>query len=314
MISRFHRDTVGGNETEDPGRVTPQGIGVHIRLNDLTGADLRSYYLKDRARLAGATSVKFLDRETLACASLLGRKIYLIRFDLERETHHTLDVTETVFDGQPAETDLCDSDPDGVNVIASNFYLGTFTQYHRDGERIAFLRDLPFKLDSFVHGVKFFRPQIIAGTATRGPMGVHFFNLDTSEAMLHVATTLKTQDVCFLSDRQLVILAAHGAPSSTPRPMYDSEVQLIDFDLARGTYRVAAKTVYKDAHFDCSVVRDGQVYLTDQFNNCVKVLAPQTLETIHEIGGFDFPHGIDIKYDMLAVTNYGTNSIDLRPL
>jgi hypothetical protein len=295
--------------------VTSPSVGLRIKLDDLPASDSTPYYVGDRVRLAGATSVKILDHETLACMSLLGRKIYLIRFDLDHETHRLLDVMDTVFDGQPVYSDLCDSDPAGVNVIATNFYLGTFSHYRRAGERLAFVRDLPFKLDSFVHGVKFFRPRIIAGTATKGgPTGVHFFDLDTLQAVLHVATTVKTQDVCFLSDRQLVIVAAHGSPTATPRTMYNSEAQLIDFNFEQGTFGVAARAVYEDAHFDCAVVHDGKVFVTDQFNNCIKVLDSLTLEVIDEMGGFDFPHGIDIKYNMIGVSNYGSNCIDLRPL
>lgn len=54
--------------------------------------------------------------------------------------------------------------------------------------------------------------------------------------MLHIRATIKTQDVCFLSDHQLVTLAVHGAPTAAPHAMHDAEVQRIEFDLERGTY------------------------------------------------------------------------------
>jgi hypothetical protein len=30
--------------------------------------------------------------------------------------------------------------------------------------------------------------------------------------------------------------------------------------------------------------------------------------------GYGFPHGIDVNFDILAVTNYGTNTVEPHPL
>jgi hypothetical protein len=46
----------------------------------------------------------------------------------------------------------------------------------------------------------------------------------------------------------------------------------------------------------------------------VKVLDPDSLAEIGRIDGYDFPHGIDIRFGMLAVTNYGANTIDIRAI
>jgi hypothetical protein len=36
-------------------------------------------------------------------------------------------------------------------------------------------------------------------------------------------------------------------------------------------------------------------------------------DQIGEIGSYDFPHGIDINYGMIALTSYGNNSISITP-
>ena len=38
----------------------------------------------------------------------------------------------------------------------------------------------------------------------------------------------------------------------------------------------------------------------------------QALEPVALLEGYNFPHGLDLRGNLLAVTNYGDNSIDLR--
>lgn len=52
------------------------------------------------------------------------------------------------------------------------------------------------------------------------------------------------------------------------------------------------------------VHRDGgRIFLTDQRNDCVRILDSDSLAGLARIEGYDFPHGIDIGFGMLAVTN-----------
>jgi hypothetical protein len=51
----------------------------------------------------------------------------------------------------------------------------------------------------------------------------------------------------------------------------------------------------------------------DCYQGCVLIADANTLDQIGEIGGYDFPHGIDINYGMIALTSYGNNSISIRP-
>lgn len=291
-----------------------------IRLPDLTGKGLRPVYLERNARYATATSVKLLDRETLVCASFLEKKLYLIRFDFERRTHRILDEIATTFRGVPVETDLADADPDGVNVILSNFHHGSFTQYRRNGDRLALVSDLDFDLEGArdanwvpkVHGVKYLNRDCVAGAVSTGPTGVRIFDLVRNKSTLHIPLSRKTQDMSFLSNREMLVLTVSGAPTRERRTPYSSEVTRIAFDLERQTCEVGPTRVYPDTHFDASVIHDDRLYLTDQRNHCVRVLDVDSFETLHRIDGYHFPHGIDIECGLLAVTNYGWNTIDLR--
>lgn len=54
--------------------------------------------------------------------------------------------------------------------------------------------------------------------------------------------------------------------------------------------------------------------MTDQFNNAVLVCDETDLDVMEKYEGFDFPHGIDVAGNMLAVSNYGSNTIEIRTM
>ena len=131
---------------------------------------------------------------------------------------------------------------------------------------------------------------------------------------IQVDLPLKTQDVDFLSEREMIVLAVHGAPRRGKQEPYGSDLCRITFDPATGRSEPGPRRTFEDTHFDACVLHAGRIFLTDQRNDCVRLFDPVTLESIGEIGGYDFPHGIDIDFGLLAVTNYGANTIALRPI
>lgn len=296
---------------------SPTAGAFVLPLPDLTGRGLRPVYLERRGRYATVTSVKLLDPETLVCASFLEKKLYLVRFDAKRRTSRILDAIATTRRGVPVETDLADVDPAGLDIVLSNFHHGSFTQYRRDGDRLVHVRDLDFGLgleSSKVHGVKYLTADVFAGTIGSRPTGVRFFDLTRGEPTLQVDLPLKSQDVSFLSDHEMIVLAVHGAPRRRRQMAYGSELVRVAFDLEARTFAIGARRVFDDTHFDASVIHDGRLWLTDQRNDCVKLFDPDSFEESGRIDGYDFPHGIDVKFGMLAVTNYGANFIDIRML
>lgn len=269
--------------------------------------------IKNRKRPASATSVKLLDPDTLVCCSFLGRTLYLIHMDPEACSSRVLSSVETTYKGEGTETDLCDANRSG-QIITSNFYKGSFTQYHRSGDFITKIEDLGIKVDGFVHGVKFVSADVIAVTATTGQTGVHFFDRNTSELLLFIPVPTKTQDVCFVAANRMVVLTTHGAPKRKSQPGYRSDLLLFEFDIAEKSHRLLRAATYSDSHFDCAVAHQDQIYLTDQVNDCVKVFDPKDLRQTGKIGGFCFPHGLDIAFGLMAVTNYGTNDVHIIPM
>jgi hypothetical protein len=89
---------------------------------------------------------------------------------------------------------------------------------------------------------------------------------------------------------------------------------MVDFDVKTRRAKIQGHKVFPQSHFDAGLVYKDKLYITDQYNNYVLVLTPNSLETVAKLGGYEFPHGIDIRRDLIAITNYGTSSLSLKPL
>ena len=112
----------------------------------------------------------------------------------------------------------------------------------------------------------------------------------------------------------MVVVANHGAPKKAGQSGYRSDLMLFDFDVDKGSFELIRTTSYVDCHFDCAVAHEGLIFVTDQANDCVKAFDSEDLYQVGEIKGFSFPHGVDIGFGLMAVTNYGTNDIDIITL
>jgi hypothetical protein len=291
-----------------PGRLGPV---FSVAMEPLNQSGRGPLHIQRRARLATSTSVKLLDRNTFVSFSLVGQRGYVVRFDEVAGTSEVLGSIDTTYGGKLVETDSCDADEHG-NVITSNFYMGNATLYRCEGGRIAHVRDLPLDLPGYVHGIRFYGTGMFAVTIVAGMTGVHFFDLETCAPLLYVPAELKTQNVHFISDGRMVVMLGRGTPKNQLDDMYDSEVHLIDFCLQERTFEVVARMRYANAHLDGCVARGGRLYINDQFNDRVLVLDADTLEQVGDIDGYDMPHGLDINYGTLAVTNYGANDVRIR--
>lgn len=289
---------------------------LNVELEDLShgeGLNWRPLYIAERKRFATATSVKLIDEHTLVCTSLLGRKMYLIHFDIEAGTYKVLDRIDTTLDGQAVETDLCDLDGKG-HIATSNCGSDSFSIYQHTADKLHHVRDLPVKRKTYMHGVKFYTPEIIVGASTRKPMGVHFYDIATMTPLLYMPTPIRTKDITFLSGSRMAVIMVYATATTAERDTYKSEVQLVDFYLASKSCQVTASTIIEGNHLDCIHAHGGRLYINQQYTSDILVLDANTLSTIGVVSGYDFPHGVDVNYGLLAVSDYGRNCIDIRRL
>ncbi|MFI4939724.1 MAG: YncE family protein [Burkholderiales bacterium] len=271
-------------------------------------------YVGDHVRPSSITSIVLLSPDTLACCHFDGCKIMLIRFDLDHGTYNLLQCSDTTFNQKKCRTDLMATDRQG-NLVVSNGHEQSCTLYRYENEQIRHVRDLHSTIGNFAHGVKFYTPDIVAVTSRWDRGGTFFIDCKTGNIVYYLRTPgVSVQDICFLPGNRAAMLYTLGSPTYGPRTIYPSILQLIDFEIGRESSPILKEINFKDSHIDSIVSYENRLYFTDQYNNRVIVCNAENLDILDEIGGYDFPHGIDVNYDILAVTNYGSNSVELRTL
>lgn len=282
-----------------------------IHLPELP-TDHQIVYIGERSRVSSATSTVIVDGHSLVACHFNGCMMFLIRFDMGSGKYELIDQIQTEFQGRSTETDLMSWDGRG-NIVTTNFFHHTCSFYRLRDDKLAHNADSPVRIGDFVHGVKFYSPDVVAVTSRKKHGGVYFINRRTNklEWVLRVPK-LSVQDICFLSPTRAAVISGYGSPLFRAFNIYDSVIHLVDFVRGEQRVKVCGKRVFNASHLDNIIHYGGRLYITDQYNNSVVVLDPESLETLHEHVGYDFPHGIDVNHGLLAVTNYGTNTIEVR--
>ncbi|MDZ7736246.1 MAG: hypothetical protein U5P41_09205 [Gammaproteobacteria bacterium] len=90
---------------------------------------------------------------------------------------------------------------------------------------------------------------------------------------------------------------------------------LYQVDLRKPKFRLL-DILTGSGHIDNLAYRDGVFYATDQYYSKVinYRIERDRIKQVGEMIGYDFPHGLDIRDDLLAVSNYGDNSVVINRL
>ena len=271
-------------------------------------------FVGDKPRLSTVTSVIFLSPNLIVCSHFNGCKMFVIRFDLPSNTFDVVQELDTTYGGQKCETDLLASDDCG-NIVSTNFFKNTCTHYEYKDGRVRFIRDLGYNAGNRVHGLKFINKDNIAVTSRHDHSGIHFFDFNSGEMKaVYKTEEISIQDIALTADDTMVMISGAGTPLIRPKQIYSSRASLIRFDIEKNIFTRIKDCDFPSAHFDNVISYENVLYITDQYNNKVIKLAPNDLQYLGELGGYNFPHGIDVRYGLIAVTNYGNNTISIKPL
>lgn len=272
-------------------------------------------YIGSKKRLATSTGVKILNSEYLLAIHLLGQKLYLIKYNVEKGQYQYIDTITTTYRSVGCIVDLLDFN--GKDLIAvSNFDQDSVTLYRLDQNHLSHFKDFPIQKDaSHCHGVKFYNEKIVCVTTQKNKM-LHFIHIDHNETLFQIQTDYEPKDVCFLDQTNMIVIFTLGNPSRKIRKPYNACIAHYKFNLIEKTSQILSIITEQNSHFDsCINDQDGRIYVTDQYNDCVKVYQiNDSLQFVRKISDYSFPHGIDIFSDLLAVTNYGTNQITIRKI
>lgn len=269
-------------------------------------------FVGGKPRHSTITSVVFLAPNILACCHFNGKCMFLVNFDIKDQSFKIMQKLDTTFNNEKCETDLMAYDNNG-RIITSNFYKNTCSLYNYKDNTIGFVRDLNYNAGSSVHGVKFINNDIVAVTSRTKNTGIHFFDINTcSRTNLYSTPEPAIQDLCLISEDLFAMISCFGTASFSKKSIHDSKVSLIKYNLKENSFHRINEIDFKSSHLDNIVHYKGVLYITDQFNNKIIRLNSSNLQNLGDLTDLSFPHGVDVKYDLIAITNYGLNNIIIK--
>ena len=294
-----------------------------IKLENLNRSDTNELFIGDIKRLATATSVCFINKNYICVCHLVGMKMYLYKFDYDKKEYNLISTINTTYNGKLAITDLMDSNKKDL-IITSNFRLGTQTIYKIINNKLYHYKDVQNmnKTAQFCHGVKFHptNPYIIAYTGNK-IFNVTFMDYSKNEILQQIdyIKTYAPKDIAFVDEKHLLVLYTNSQVLKKPTDItYRSRIVYYHIDLKHKIMKTLSTIDIPDSHGDNIIVHKNVIFINNQIKDEVIVfyLKENKLNKLTTLCGYDKPHGLDYDpiQNLLAVTNYGDNSIKLCKL
>lgn len=284
-----------------------------IRIEQSNRANHSVLFVANRERLATATGVIFIDTSRMIAMHLVGQSMHLLEYDSNDFSSKQIDCIDTVFNGEPTISDLLDFDG-SETVLASNFRACSGTLYKVNGNKLVHFRDLPLPEGSGrCHGARFYDQRTACLTTDANKL--FFIDVSSAEVVTEIDTPFYIKDLCFVDDQIVVAAFALGAPNHQEASSYASGLLYLSLNVARSELIVIDTIFLRPCAFDaiCIDKNTGRLYVTDQFGDrlIVAEVRDKKLAIVGEIGGFNFPHGIGIDGNTMAVTNYGDSTVSI---
>ena len=291
-----------------------------IKLEDSNETGTGTMFIGSRSRQASATSVVLLDARRLLACSLVGKRMYLIEFNVALGAHKVLSSATTQFAGRPMMTDLMDFDGREF-IVTSDCGKCAVSLYRLAGDQLSFVKDIAIapQDSAYCHGARFVPPgDFICATFSTGYQ-VYFVSKATGEIVYQFADgEWLPKDAAFITVTKMIVLFASATATPGARSSYDSKVSLISLDLAEKRHHIISEIETQECHVDSCCYADGRGYVNNQMRDSLLEFRIENDQLVldSEHFGYDFPHGVDVlpSANLLAVTNYGSNSIFLEPI
>lgn len=276
---------------------------MNYKLPDLDLSNYEFLFCGNGQRKATATDVVFINPNLILVSSLLGKKVYLI--EITNNEFKILDEVDS--DGH---IDLMDY-KNGILCTSNAKYRklkSSYSMFKIENNKIIHIKTTDIEIDVRLHGVLFIdESNIILGSNDESHSGLYFVNLKNEKIYNTIKMKLRIKDICFYKDFLLVV-GSETSPSGAKVDVTKSVLYQYDFKTLK---LINTLEIKGQADAVCMNGEDGFIVL-----QCEHSVAHFKFENdkpilIKYIKGFNFPHGIDINYDKVCVTNYGTNSVDI---
>tara|TARA_B110000908_G_scaffold111054_1_gene130263 strand:- start:1782 stop:2783 length:1002 start_codon:yes stop_codon:yes gene_type:complete len=283
-----------------------------IHIDEPNRADKAKYFVGGKERLATMTSVFFIDDSRVVAAHLVGETMHLIECNPEQKSHRFIDTIDTTYNEHGTITDLIDYDGNN-KILTSNFDDRSGSLYSLEGSKLRYLKDIPLPITAGnCHGARFYTSDIACLSTNQND--IYFVDIKTCSVISKLEMPYQIKDFCFIDSSTMVAAFAIKSPSSGKMPAYASGLLYFSFDLEDSSYKLIDRWFLKPCAFDalCFDKDSGKIYITDQYGDRVVVIEIKegSIDIVGEYEGFDFPHGIDVREGLLAVTNYGDSTIE----
>lgn len=264
----------------------------------------------NRNRYSTATAVAFINENLLVSAAFNSKTIYLIKLT---ETGH--EIVQTVKTRH--NPDLMKY-KDGVIVTSDYPYMepnGHASIYDLVDNKIVFRREIPL-VNTKAHGCEIVdKDTIIITSNSDHNRGILFLNV-ANDANVGVKKHFNNflhypKDVCIMGDVLFIVCAASLPQIGKTTVIKESILYAFDKNTLE---KIDEITFHGQTD---SIVIDGEDgYVTIQGDDTVLhfKFINNKLSIVKRIEGFNFPHGIALYGNKLAVTNYGDNTIRIFDL
>lgn len=264
-----------------------------------------------QSRHATATACGWLSDRLLVVGHFLAARLWVIDVD-----------TEDVIDEcvVPGHVDLLDTDPETGLVVTANFPYGehgagvSLLHFGSASRALSHIRTVHTPTIK-PHGIRFVPGSMshVVICSTNDRSGIYELDMDAGGPVLKHEMKMACKDILLTEDPHQwytakAIALAHGVPGTD---VDNDEARLLVFDTGEETGRVLPFHGLPDC-----IAHDGRrtFYVTVQDRHQVLVFR-RSVEGLYEeptaIDGFAFPHGCAFRHGRLAVTNYGTNTVDI---
>jgi len=118
-------------------------------------------------------------------------------------------------------------------------------------------------------------------------------------------------------EKKMYGIYSESAPSGIEKRIYSGKLVIYDINL-KCEKKIIKKSelLLSDCHVDSIKVKDNKIYITaqelDAYGYIYELIEnDKKIILLNKFGNYDFPHGIDINFDMLGVTEYGKNCLNI---
>ena len=278
----------------------------------------KKLWFAEKLRPSSMTGVTLLEPGLLVCSSYCMREIYLVKFD--ESSYEIIDKQTTLSNKKPTQTELLDSKKtaDGFKVVSSNFSNHPLSLYEVKNQKIKFLSSFPNIEFGICHGVKFYSENKVFTSfsgCSNPHKGVYGFEEGKSKPFFNLKHNWLCKDIGFLNEHIMVVLTCSSAPHDSQKRIYDTAIEVYDI---KNEKEIIDRVELKYSHADAIKIHKNNIFVTiEEVDNCGSVWQFQfdkKLQFINKIGNYSFPHGIDIKFGLIAVTEYGNSTVVLSKL